>query len=110
MKKWKIGKGHKVGVIGLGGIGHMAVKFASSFGAEVIVLSTSPSKQQDAWKLGAQNFFLSTDEFQMARFANYFDYLIDTVSSPHYYNKFLEMLKTDGTMICLGSPSEPTLI
>jgi uncharacterized zinc-type alcohol dehydrogenase-like protein len=107
LRHWKVGKGHKVGVIGLGGLGHMAVKFAVSFGAEVTVLSTSPGKKADALKLGAHNFALSTDEEQMKNAANKLDFIIDTLSANHDYNKYVPLLKTGGTLICLGLPTDP---
>ncbi len=106
-RHWKVGKGHKVAVIGLGGLGHMAVKFAVSFGAEVTVLSTSPGKKADALKLGAHNFVLSTDEEQMKNAVNKLDFIIDTLSANHDYNKYVTLLKTNGTLICLGLPAEP---
>lgn len=105
-KKWNIGKGHKVGVVGLGGLGHMAVKFGAAFGAEVTVLSTSPSKKEDAISLGAHKFVFTKDVEQVQKLAGYFDYIIDTVSSPHDYNLYLNMLKSDATIICLGVPPE----
>jgi uncharacterized zinc-type alcohol dehydrogenase-like protein len=98
LSHWKVGKGHKVGILGLGGLGHMAVKFAVSFGAEVTMLSTSPSKEADAKRLGAHNFILTKDREQVKKAANYFDFIIDTVSAPHDYN---------GTMICIGVPPTP---
>jgi alcohol dehydrogenase (NADP+) len=107
LKKWGIGQGHKVGVVGLGGLGHMAVKFAASFGAEVTVLSTSPAKEADARRLGAQKFLFSRDEQQVKQAAGYFDYIIDTVASTHDYNLYVNMLKTGATLICLGVPPEP---
>lgn len=110
LRKWKVGKGHKVGVLGLGGLGHMAVKFASSFGAEVTMLSTSPNKEVDAKRLGAHKFALTKDEAQLKALRNYFDFIIDTVSAPHDYNMYLNMLNTDGVMICVGAPPEPAQI
>lgn len=107
LKQWGVGKGHKVAVIGLGGLGHMAVKFAASFGADVTVLSTSTSKKSDADKLGARNFVLTTDEEQAKTVAGKFDFIIDTLSAPHDYNFYLSMLKTGGTLICVGLPIEP---
>jgi uncharacterized zinc-type alcohol dehydrogenase-like protein len=106
IKKWGIGKGHKVGVVGLGGLGHMAVKFAASFGAEVTVLSTSPSKEEDARRLGAKKFVFTSDEAQVQEGTGYFDYIMDTVATAHDYNLFVNMLKTDGTLICLGAPPD----
>jgi uncharacterized zinc-type alcohol dehydrogenase-like protein len=107
LRRWKIGQGHRLGVVGLGGLGHMAVKLGASFGAEVTVLSTSPNKKEDAMKFGAHGFAVSTDEEQLKRLQGYFDYVIDTVSSKHDYNKYLQLLKTKGTLICLGVPPEP---
>ncbi len=110
LRHWKVGKGHKVGVVGLGGLGHMAVKFAASFGAEVTMLSTSPTKEADARRLGAQKFLLTSDQNQLKAHANYFDFIVDTVSAPHDYNSLLKMLNTDGTMICVGVPPTPSQI
>ena len=110
MRHWKIGKGHKVGVVGLGGLGHMAVKFGVSFGAEVTMLSTSASKEADAKKLGAHKFALTKDPDQLKGLANYFDFIIDTVSADHDYNMYLELLNTDGVMICVGAPPSPAQI
>ena len=110
LRHWKVGKGHKVGVVGLGGLGHMAVKFAAAFGAEVTMLSTSPSKEEDARRLGAHKFALTKDPEQLKVLAGYFDFIVDTVSAPHDYNAYLQMLNTDGTMICVGVPPTPTQI
>ncbi len=110
LRHWKVGEGHKLGVIGLGGLGHMAVKFAAAFGAEVTMLSTSPSKEADARRLGAHKFALTKDAEQLKGLKGYFDFLIDTVSAPHDYNAYLQMLDTDGIMICVGVPPTPTEI
>lgn len=110
LRHWKVGKGHKVAVVGLGGLGHMAVKFAASFGAEVTMLSTSPSKEQDARTLGAHHFALTKDEAQLKSLAGKFDFIIDTVSAEHNYNVYLGMLNTDGVMICVGAPPTPSQI
>lgn len=110
LRHWKVGKGHKVGVIGLGGLGHMAVKFASSFGAEVTMLSTSPEKEKDARHLGAHHFALTKDPEQLKDLKNKFDFIIDTVSAPHDYNLYLNMLNIDGVMICVGIPPTPMQI
>jgi alcohol dehydrogenase (NADP+) len=107
LRHWNVGKGHKVGVVGLGGLGHMAVKFAASFGAEVTMLSTSPNKEADARKLGAQKFALTTDTKQTRELKSYFDFIIDTVSAEHDYNLYLRMLNTNGVMICVGIPPTP---
>lgn len=101
-------KGHKVGVLGLGGLGHMAVKFAAAFGAEVTMLSSSPSKEADAKKLGAHNFVLTSDKEQMKAHANTFDVILNTVSAPHEYAPYLDMLAKNGTMIVVGIPPVPS--
>ena len=105
-----MGKGHKLAVLGLGGLGHMAVKFGVAFGAEVTVLSTSPSKEQDAKDLGAHHFAVTKNEAQFANLKNSFDFIIDTVSAQHDIASYLQLLKVDGTMILLGIPPEPSLI
>lgn len=105
--EWKIGEGHRVGIVGLGGLGHMAVKIAASRGADVTVLSTSPGKEQDARDLGAHNFAITKNEETMKELAETFDFIIDTVSAPHDYNLYLNLLKRDGTMILLGAPPAP---
>lgn len=110
LRHWKVGKGHKVAVVGLGGLGHMAIKFAASFGAEVTMLSTSPNKEQDAKHLGAHHFALTKDPEQLKALAGKFDFIIDTVSAPHNYNDYLQMLNTDGVMICVGAPPTPSEI
>lgn len=99
-------KGTKVGVIGLGGLGHMGVKFAVSFGAEVTLISTSPSKAKDADRLGAHKFLLSTDPEQMKAHDSYFDVLLNTVSAPHNYEKYLSLLDMEGRMMIVGLPAE----
>ncbi len=110
LRHWKVGKGHKVAVVGLGGLGHMAIKLAASFGAEVTMLSTSPSKQKDAAQLGAHHFALTTDPEQIQALTGKFDFIIDTVSAAHDYNTYLQMLNTDGVMICVGAPPTPSQI
>ena len=110
LRHWKVGKGHKVAVVGLGGLGHMAVKLAASFGAEVTMLSTSPGKEHDARHLGAHHFALTSDEQQLKGLTAKFDFIIDTVSAEHNYNLYLGMLNTDGVMICVGAPPTPSLI
>ena len=102
----KVGKGTKVGVVGLGGLGHMGVKFASSFGAEVTMLSTSPEKEADAKKLGAHHFLLTTDEAQMKAKAGYFDVILNTISANHDYEKYLNLLDLEGKLLVVGLPSE----
>src|SRR5467141_1305961 len=107
LRHWKVGKGHKLGVVGLGGLGHMAVKLGASFGAEVTMLSTSPAKEKDSRRLGAQKFALTSDSAQLKKLAGYFDFIIDTVSAKHDYNLYLNLLATDGVMICVGAPPTP---
>src|SRR6267154_5189634 len=104
---WKVGKGHRLGVLGLGGLGHMAVKIGASLGAEVTVLSTSKNKEADAKRLGAHHFRVTSDETVIKRLRNHFDFIIDTVSAPHDLNLFLGLLKRDGTLIIIGAPPEP---
>jgi uncharacterized zinc-type alcohol dehydrogenase-like protein len=99
-------KGMKVGVVGLGGLGHMGVKFAVSFGAEVTLISTSASKQKDAERLGAHKFILSTDEKQMKAADSYFDVILNTISANHDYKKYLDLLDLNGKLLVVGLPSE----
>jgi len=106
LRHWKVGKGHRLGVVGLGGLGHMAVKFGAAFGAEVTVLSTSAGKEADAKKLGAHKFVVTKDEKQLKSVKGYFHFIIDTVSAQHDMNVYLGLLKTDGVMICVGVPSQ----
>jgi alcohol dehydrogenase (NADP+) len=108
LRKWKVGKGHKVGVVGLGGLGHMGVKFAASFGANVTVISTSPSKEADARRMGAHHFLISKDAAAMANQAGTFDFILNTVSAANDYNGYLNLLKLDGTMVLVGAPPAPT--
>lgn len=108
LKHWKVGKGDKLAVAGLGGLGHMAVKLASSMGAEVTVLSRSPEKEKDALGLGADHFALTTDAETMKKLASTFDFIIDTVSARHDYNQYLGLLRTNGVMILLGVPPRPS--
>ncbi|MEQ1632967.1 MAG: NAD(P)-dependent alcohol dehydrogenase [Planctomycetota bacterium] len=108
LKHWKVGKGQKVGIVGLGGLGHMAVKFAVAFGAHVVVFTTSPNKTEDALRLGAHEVIVSRDPEAMAKQAGSFDFLLDTVSAPHDLNAYVALLKKDGTMTLVGAPEQPT--
>ncbi|MBA2250455.1 MAG: NAD(P)-dependent alcohol dehydrogenase [Chitinophagaceae bacterium] len=110
LRYWEVGKGDKVGILGLGGLGHMGVKLAVSFGAEVTMLSHTASKEADAKKLGAHKFILTSDEAQVKAAENYFDFILDTVSASHDYNMYLGMLKTNGIMTCVGAPPTPAQI
>ena len=110
LRHWKVGKGHKLAVLGLGGLGHMAVKFGVAFGAEVTVLSTSPKKEEDAKKLGAHHFVVTTDEAQVKAAMGTFDFILDTVSAEHDFNMYLSLLRTDGVHICVGVPPKPAEI
>lgn len=108
LRHWKVGKGHKLAVLGLGGLGHMAVKFGVAFGADVTVLSTSPKKEEDAKRLGAHHFVVTSDPEQLEAVKGSFDFILDTVSAPHDFSLYLSLLKTNGVHICVGAPPEPT--
>jgi uncharacterized zinc-type alcohol dehydrogenase-like protein len=107
LKHWHVGKGHKVGVVGLGGLGHMAVKFACAFGAYVVVFTTSANKKQDALKMGAHEVVLSTNADEMEAQANSFDFILDTVSAPHNVANYMTLLKHDGTLCMVGASPTP---
>ena len=106
LRQWQVGAGHRVAVMGLGGLGHMAVKFAVALGAEVTVLSTSASKEADAKALGAHKFVVTSDKAQLKAVGNYFDFIINTVSAQLDLASYVNLLRRDGTMILLGVPSE----
>ena len=108
LRRFHTKAGDKVGVVGLGGLGHMAVKIAAAMGAEVTMLSTSKAKEADARKLGAQHFGLTSDDATFKQLAGRFDLIIDTISAPHDYNKYLGLLRLEGAMVLLGVPPEPT--
>jgi len=105
LKHWRVGKGHKLAVLGLGGLGHMGVKFGVALGAEVTVLSTSPSKEAEAKKLGAHHFVVTSDSAQIKAVKNTFDFILDTVSADHDMNMYLSLLRVNGVMMCVGIPS-----
>jgi uncharacterized zinc-type alcohol dehydrogenase-like protein len=107
LRQWGCKKGDRVGVIGLGGLGHVAVKLAAAMGAEVTMFSTSPSKQADAARLGARGFALSTEPSTFQRLASSLDLIIDTISAPHDYNAYLRLLRPYGVMVVLGVPPQP---
>ena len=106
LRHWDVKPGKTVGIVGLGGLGHMAVKFARALGARVVVFTTSREKLADALALGAHEAILSTDAQQMAGQASRFDFILDTVSSRHPLNPYLRSLKLDGTLCCLGIPKD----
>lgn len=107
MRHWKVGPGQKVGIVGLGGLGHMAVKFARAFGAHVVLFTTSPGKTADALRLGAHEVVVSKDEAQMAAHAGSFDFILDAVSATHDLNAYLNLLKRDGNLVLVGAPEKP---
>ncbi|RZT04366.1 uncharacterized zinc-type alcohol dehydrogenase-like protein [Duganella sp. CF402] len=106
LRHWKVGPGHKVGVIGLGGLGHMGVKFAKAMGAQVVMITTSPDKGKDAQRLGADEVLLSTDADAMKAHANSFDFLLNTIPVPHDINPYLVLLRRDRTMAMVGVLTE----
>lgn len=110
LRHWKVGKGTKVGVLGLGGLGHMGVKIAVAMGAEVTMLSHTASKEADAKRLGAHKFVLTSDDAQIKSVMGYFDFILDTVSADHDYNFYLGLLRTNGVMVCVGAPSAPATV
>ena len=107
LRHWQVGPGHKLAVLGLGGLGHMAVKFGVAFGAEVTVLSTSPDKDEAAKALGAHKFVVTSDKEQLKAVKGSFDFILDTVSAEHDMKMYLSLLATNGTHIIVGLPSEP---
>ncbi|KAB8320465.1 NAD(P)-dependent alcohol dehydrogenase [Tolypothrix campylonemoides VB511288] len=106
LRQWDVGPGKTIGIVGLGGLGHMAVKFAHALGAYVVLFSTTPEKLASAKALGADEAIISTDDVQMAAQASRFDFILDTVSSRHPLNPYLRSLKLDGTLCCLGIPKD----
>jgi uncharacterized zinc-type alcohol dehydrogenase-like protein len=107
MRQWNVGKGQKVGVVGLGGLGHMGVKFSHAFGARTVMFTTSPGKAEDARKLGADEVVISKNADEMKKHANSFDFILNTVAAPHNLDAFIELLKRDGTMCLVGVPEHP---
>jgi alcohol dehydrogenase (NADP+) len=110
MRRWKVGKGQKVGIVGLGGLGHMGVKFAHAFGAHVVLFTTSPGKTADALRLGADEVVISKNADEMEKHSNSFNFILDAVSAEHDLNAYLRLLKLDGTMTLVGAPEKPTPI
>jgi uncharacterized zinc-type alcohol dehydrogenase-like protein len=110
LRHWKVGKGQKVGIVGLGGLGHMGVKFAKAFGARVVLFTTSPNKTADALRLGADEVVISKNPGEFQKHANTFNFILDTVSAEHDLNVYLSLLKLDGTMTLVGAPSKPASV
>lgn len=107
LRHWKVSKGQKVGIVGLGGLGHMGVKFAAAFGAHTVLFTTSKSKVEDGKKMGAHEVVISKDADEMAKHAGSFDFILDTVSADHDLNAYLSLLKLDGTLVMVGAPPNP---
>jgi alcohol dehydrogenase (NADP+) len=107
MRHWNVRKGQKVGVVGLGGLGHMGVKFAHAFGAHVVLFTTSSNKVADGLRLGADEVVISKNEAEMAKHAGSFDFILDTVSAEHNLNAYLDLIKLDGTLTIVGASPTP---
>jgi len=107
LRQWKVGPGQKVGVVGLGGLGHMAVKIAAAMGAHVVLFTTSPDKREDALRLGAKEVVVSKNADEMAAHVNSFDFILNTVAAPHSLDAFVNLLKRDATMTLVGAPATP---
>jgi uncharacterized zinc-type alcohol dehydrogenase-like protein len=107
LRHWKVGPGQKVGIVGLGGLGHMGVKIAAAMGAHVVVFTTSPGKREDARRLGAHEVVVSKDAEEMNAHRGSFDFILNTVAAPHDLDPFMALLKRDGTMVLVGVPASP---
>ncbi len=107
LRHWKVGPGQKVGIVGLGGLGHMGVKFARAFGAQVVLFTTSPGKIADGLRLGAHEVVVSKDAEAMKKHASSFNFILDAVSAQHDINAYLSLLKLDGTLTLVGAPEHP---
>ncbi|HEU4587813.1 MAG TPA: NAD(P)-dependent alcohol dehydrogenase [Gemmatimonadales bacterium] len=107
LRHWNVGPGQKVGIVGLGGLGHMGVKFARAFGAHVVLFTTSPGKSADAKRLGAHEVVVSRNPEEMAKHVNSLDFILDTVAAPHDLDALLGLLKRDGTLCLVGVPEQP---
>jgi len=110
MHHWSVGKGKKVGVVGLGGLGHMGVKFAHALGAHVVVFTTSPSKKEHALQLGADEVVISRDAGEMGKHAGSFDFILDAVSADHDINAYINLLRRDGNLTIVGAPAKPIAV
>ena len=107
LRHWKVSKGQKVGIVGLGGLGHMGVKFAHAFGAQTVLFTTSPGKTEDAKRLGADDVVVSKNAAEMKKHAGSFDFILNTVAASHNLDAYVELLKRDGTMCLVGAPEHP---
>jgi uncharacterized zinc-type alcohol dehydrogenase-like protein len=107
LRHWKVGKGQKVGVVGLGGLGHMGVKFAHAFGAHTVLFTTSPGKIEDGKRLGADEVVVSKNADEMKKHTGSFDFILDCVSADHDINSYLQLIKLDGTLCLVGAPEKP---
>jgi uncharacterized zinc-type alcohol dehydrogenase-like protein len=107
LRQWGVTTGHKVGIVGLGGLGHMGVKIAAAMGAHVVLFTTSPDKREDALRLGAKEVVVSKNPEEMAAHTGTFDFILNTVAAPHKLDPFLQLLKLDGTMTLVGAPASP---
>ena len=107
LRHWKVGKGQKVGIVGLGGLGHMGLRFAHAFGAHAVLFTTSPGKMADALRLGAEEVIISKNAAEMQKHAGSFDFILDTVSAQHDVNAYLNLLKVEGTLTMVGASPEP---
>jgi uncharacterized zinc-type alcohol dehydrogenase-like protein len=107
LRQWRVGPGQKVGIVGLGGLGHMGLKLAHAMGTRVALFTTSPGKSEDARRLGAHDVIISKNAEEMAAHRNSFDFILNTVAAPHPLDPFLELLKRDGTMTLVGAPATP---
>ena len=107
LRHWQVGRGMKVGVVGLGGLGHMALKFAHALGAQVVLFTTSPGKAEDARRLGADEVVVSKNAGEMAAHAGSCDFILDAVSAQHDINAYLKLLKRDGKLVLVGAPEKP---
>jgi uncharacterized zinc-type alcohol dehydrogenase-like protein len=110
MRRWKVGKNQKVGVVGLGGLGHMAVKFARALGAQVTVFTTSTNKKEDAFRLGAHEVVVSRDAAEMQKHVGTFNFILDAVSADHDINAYLNLLARDGNLTLVGAPAKPLAV
>ena len=110
LRQWKVTRGQKVGIVGLGGLGHMGLKFAHAFGAHTVLFTTSPNKSADAKRLGADEVVVSRNADEMQKHAGSFDFVLDTASAEHDLNPYLSLLKVDGTMTLVGAPEKPSSV